>query len=209
MPAPRQRSRSREAKREAYRQVVLDSAEELLAAGGIDAAKVEDIAAAAGIAPRTLYSVFASKGDIVQAALERRRNALVEYARGRAENGASAFDVLVLSVRGASEFFIDHPDYLKAELFDSRAWSDENAATSMTWYTTFKAHTSLISRAIDDGAVRPGNPKAMARALLAIQQSQLAHWVSEGMAEDREAVVTEIETLLIRALAVNVPAVDE
>ncbi|ORV98937.1 hypothetical protein AWC13_12090 [Mycobacterium kubicae] len=187
--------------------MVLDCAEELLAAGGIDAARVEDIAAAAGIAPRTLYSVFASKTQIVAETVERRRVALIEYAAQRAAAGTTAFEMLRLSVRGASEFFLQHPNYLKMELFDSRAWADENASTSITWYHTFEAHTRLFTRAIAEGEVRPGEPKAFARALLAIQQSQLAHWVSEGMARDREAVIADIESLLVHAFAAQVPAV--
>lgn len=209
MTSPRQHSRSQEAKRQAYRQVILDCAEELMATGGTEAAKVEDIAAAAGIAPRTLYSVFASKNDVVAATVERRREALVEYASARAAQGTTAFDTLLLSVRGASEFFCDHPNYLRIELFDSRAWADEKSATTLSWYSTFKAYTKWISRAVEEGAMRSGDPKAFARAVLAIQQSQLAHWVSEGMTQDRDAVITEIETLLVHAFAAEVPALTE
>ncbi len=61
------------ARREAAqtREVILDAAHELFYWQGIRATGVDRVAAAAGVAPTTLYRLFASKDDLVAAYLDR------------------------------------------------------------------------------------------------------------------------------------------
>ena len=198
MTGRRAESRSRSAKTDAYRRVVLECAEELFSQG-IHSAKVEDIAAAAGIAPRTLYSVFSSKKEIIDAVCDRHRRALVSHAEALARSATSALDILILGVRGATEYFVEHPNYLKMELFESRAWSAGSPSFSPIWYETFKTQTRLFERCIADGSVRKGDAQGYARALLAIQQSQLAMWIDDGVTLSKEELSERIEDLLIHA----------
>jgi AcrR family transcriptional regulator len=200
MPAATTARRSQLAKRQAYRQVVVDCAEELFAGRGVAATRVEEIAQAAGIAPRTLYSVFSGKQEIVDEVCERRRVELVAYATERAATaGTSPFEALVSSVRASTEFFLGHPDYLRMELNEGLAWADERSSRSATWYDAFDGYVRLFERCRRDGSIRPGEPRAFARALLAMQQSQLAHWVTEGMHAPADPVVEAVETLVVRA----------
>jgi len=180
--------------------VIVDCAEELFADGGVHATRVEEIAQAAGIAPRTLYSVFSGKQEIVDEVCERRRRELVAYATERAA-GTSPFEALVSSVRASTEFFLDHPDYLRMELNEGLAWADERSSRSTTWYDAFDGYVRLFERCRRDASVRPGEPRAFARALLAVQQSQLAHWVVEGMRAPAASVVEAVETMVVRAFA--------
>ncbi|MFT3901192.1 MAG: TetR/AcrR family transcriptional regulator [Gordonia sp. (in: high G+C Gram-positive bacteria)] len=186
------------AKQEAYRRVILECAEELFA-DGIDGTRVDDIAAAAGIAPRTLYSVFAGKQEIIDAVCDRHRRALVARAEVVAAPATTPLATLVLGVRGATQYFIDHPNYLKMELRESRAWSADSPSFSPIWHQTFDTQRRLFERCIADGSVRPGDADAYARALLAIQQSQLAHWV-DGADHD---VSARIEDLVLHAFATH------
>jgi AcrR family transcriptional regulator len=192
--------RSQLAKRQAYRRVILECAEELFAEGGVQATRVEEIAQAAGIAPRTLYTVFSGKQEIVDEVCERRRVEMLARAAERAA-GSSPFEALVSSVRASSEFFLDHPDYLRMELYEGLAWADERSSRSATWYDAFDGYARLFERCLKDRSVRPGDPRAFARAVLALQQSQLAHWVAEGMPPHPESVVDSIESLVVRAFS--------
>ncbi|MFT4199707.1 TetR/AcrR family transcriptional regulator [Gordonia sp. (in: high G+C Gram-positive bacteria)] len=200
MPA-RTQSRSQLAKKDAYRRVVLECAEELFA-DGIDNTKVEDIAAAAGIAPRTLYSVFDGKQQIIDAVCDGHRRALVAHAETVAAPATTPLEALILGVRGANQYFVEHPNYLKMELRESRAWSSENPSFSPIWYQTFDTQKRLFDRCIADGSVRAGDADAYARALLAIQQSQLAHWVDENEPTGTN-VSDRIEDLVVHAFATN------
>lgn len=81
------------------RALVLGLAEELFYTDGIRATGIDRVAAAAGVAPTTLYRLFASKDDLIAAYLEHGRVQYLEWldrglAAGRtpAERVLSAFD---------------------------------------------------------------------------------------------------------------------
>jgi AcrR family transcriptional regulator len=189
------------AKREAYRQLVLDSAEQLFARNGVEATKVEQISATAGLAPRTLYTVFASKQEIVDQVSERRRLELLRTARRQASGAPTPFDALLTGAAVATAYFLAHPDYLRMELKEGLAWADERSSRSTTWQDSIDTFVKGFVRCVDDGSVRPGDPLAYARALMAILQSQLAHWVAQGMAAEHDGVVADVTTLIMHAFA--------
>jgi AcrR family transcriptional regulator len=189
-------SPARAAKREAYRRVILECAERLFAESGVDGTRVEAIAAAAGVAPRTLYSVFSAKEEIVQALAEGRRTTLLEVARRAAEGAASPFDGMRSSAVAAARFFIENPDYLRLELAESRAWADERSSRSVTWHMAVDAFAQVFDRCMEDGTVRVGDPKAFAHALIAIMQSH-------------DRVLVEIDDLVVHAFGRDLQLPDE
>jgi AcrR family transcriptional regulator len=62
--------------REATRQALLEAAEQTFAEQGIEGARIEDIAARAGIAVGTLYNYFQDRDDLLRALAEVRRETL-------------------------------------------------------------------------------------------------------------------------------------
>lgn len=68
----------RERVREATRQALLEAAEQTFAEQGIEGARIEDIAARAGIAVGTFYNYFQDRDDLLRALAEMRRETLVE-----------------------------------------------------------------------------------------------------------------------------------
>lgn len=192
---------ARVAKREAYRALVLDCAEELFARHGVEATKVEQIAAAAGLAPRTLYTVFAGKQEIVDQVGERRRVSLLATAREYARQAPTPFDALLAGAAAATAYFLAHPDYLRMELKEGLAWADERSSRSATWQESIDTFVTAFQRCLADGSARPGDPLAYARALMALLQSQLAHWVASGQPSDHDRVVDDVTTLVLHAFA--------
>jgi len=63
--------------RETARLAILDAAEGIFAAHGFDGARVDDIAAAAGVSVGTLYNYFGDRQQLLLALLERRRQEVV------------------------------------------------------------------------------------------------------------------------------------
>ena len=191
------------AKREAYRRVVLQSAEALFAANGVEATRIDDIARDAEIATRTLYSVFPAKDDIIHALREERTRQLMDYCQGRARDTGSTFERILETSRATVEFFLEHPNYLRIELFEGLFWADEKSARSPSWRRTFDLYCQLFQQCIEEGSVRNGDPQAFARALLALEQSQLAHWLAGGGKEDEGRTAQATVELLQRSFSDN------
>jgi len=63
--------------RETARLAILDAAERVFAAQGFDGARVDDIAAAAGVSVGTLYNYFGDRQQLLIALLDRRRQEVV------------------------------------------------------------------------------------------------------------------------------------
>src|SRR5574338_21229 len=65
VPRSPARSRRERARERMYRELVFESAEHVIAAKGLDATTMQEIAAEAGISLRTLYATFPSKEELV------------------------------------------------------------------------------------------------------------------------------------------------
>jgi AcrR family transcriptional regulator len=87
---------------------ILDAAVEVFAELGYDAAKMQDIAARAGIVPSVLYDHFGSKRELFITALEQHSAGLRERSLRRLD-GASPAELIRASVANYFEFVDDHP----------------------------------------------------------------------------------------------------
>ena len=67
MSRPAAKDRIRDARQAMYRDHILDAAEEVFAENGYEAAKVQSVAAQAGVSLATLYGVFETKWDLYRA----------------------------------------------------------------------------------------------------------------------------------------------
>ena len=73
------RSRLEVARERMYRELVFESAEHVIAARGLEATTMQEIAAEAGISLRTLYAAFPSKeGLVAEVALSNERETASE-----------------------------------------------------------------------------------------------------------------------------------
>ena len=82
------------------REHVLQVARNLFYERGIRATGVDRVAEAAGIAPTTLYRLFAGKDELVAAYLQREAAAYRDWFAAAAEDGVlGVFDALVVQVR--------------------------------------------------------------------------------------------------------------
>lgn len=94
MPTDTAAASLRERKRERTRAAIVDAALTLFAANGYDGTTVADIAAAADIAPRTFFSYFASKDDVLLPGADARVQAALDAIAGRSPEDRPA-DVLL------------------------------------------------------------------------------------------------------------------
>lgn len=108
----------RERKRERTRAAIVDAALKLFAANGYDGTTVADIATAADIAPRTFFSYFASKDDVLLPGADARVQAAIDAiaARGPEDRPADVLLRALGSVIDGGHDFADEQGALRFRL---------------------------------------------------------------------------------------------
>ena len=190
------REAARAARNALHRQLVFEGAERAFAEKGVEDTKMEEIAAEAGVALGPLYNVFAGKAQLVAAIHETRLREAMNRADELARSTSDPVETLLMGVRGYVEFFAGHPDYLRMHLRDGYAWGLDGAAVERDMSI---AQAAGFERGIAQGVFYEGDPKLMARTLVAIQQVMLTEWVEMDMRDDPEALIDAMQTQARRA----------
>jgi AcrR family transcriptional regulator len=201
---PRPKENVRRARAGLYRTLVLEAAERCFAEKGFDATKMEEIAAESGLSLGTVYSVFSGKPDLLRAVQDARNREIVALASAAAGRAAGPVERLLAAVRGYVEFFASHPEYLRIHLRGGHAWGLAGAGSrsrshAHAWDEGIDLYARIFEEGIATRLFHPGDPRLLARMMIAMQQVQLADWVERGMPGDLEALLAEIETQLRRA----------
>jgi len=202
--ARRKSGRARQAREGLYRDLILSAAARTFAERGVDAARMEEVAAAAGLSLGTVYSVFRGKAAIVDALHERRLGEVRERASEVARGVSDPLQSLIAGVRAYITYFLANPDYLRMYLAGGQSWGTgsgepQPSARTTAWQEGIAAQARSFERGIAAGVFYPGDPNRMARTLVAMQQVRLADWLAEGMRDDVETVIGEMELQLRRA----------
>jgi AcrR family transcriptional regulator len=100
----------RQRKRDRTRNALMQAALRLFGERGYDATSIEDVTAAADVAPRTFFHYFASKDDVLFGGHEERREALIQHFRREVEHRPvpEALRVALLTI---VEAFEEDPDF--------------------------------------------------------------------------------------------------
>ncbi len=195
----------RQARKEMYRQLIFEAAERVFAEQGFDGAKMQDVAAEAGLSLGTLYAIFAGKAELFQAIHEARGRELIERSRADAGRYEAPIEQLLHGLRAYVEFLLDHPHFLRIHLYEGRALSlgkvaggpaepQEEAPKSGVEFLAEAMH-----RAIVEGALYEDDPVLMARLILAVQQVVLADYLERPEGGDRAVLLDRLETYLKRS----------
>ncbi len=198
------REAARAARNALHRQLVFEAAERAFAEKGVEDTKMEEIAAEAGVALGTLYNVFSGKAQLVAAIHETRLCEAVARADELVRSASGPVETLLMGVRGYVEFFAAHPDYLRMHLRDGYAWGlggrgNSASAHQQAWRESHAAQTAVFERGIARSVFYDGDPKLMARMLVAMQQVMLAEWVEGDMRRDPEELIDAMQTQARRA----------
>ena len=158
----------RERKKQQTREAIHRAAMGLFAERGFDATTIADIAAAADIAPRTFFSYFASKEEVVFAKFD---SAFTEFDRALSERppGTTALEALRTWIVGAAEHMGD-ADYAKLEA-RLRRESPAVAACDLQHMRQFERR---LAAAVGDDFGEPGDalrPRLVAAAAVAALQA--------------------------------------
>jgi len=206
------RTSSREQARRAHqaltRRLVLDAAERVFARAGYAGARMQEVAAAAGVSLKTLYALFRGKAGLYRAVTDGRRTELFERLSAEVSGAASARERMLEGVAVAVRFLREHPDFLRLHLREGQAWATGGASRQDPyWRRVLALQTRLYERGIAEGAFVDEDPELLAKLTVAIYQVHLADWLERpGAAGDAEALVERIQTHVERAFCLPAPA---
>jgi len=139
---------------------IIEAAERVFLAEGVEAATMDDVADAAELSKGTLYLYFKSKEDLYLAILVRG----MEMLRGKFKAAVASHDLGIDKIaavgRAYFEFFQDHPDYFEAMLFfeSSEPPADDDAGYAADCAEIgddlFAITADAVSAGIADGTIR-------------------------------------------------------
>ena len=196
MARTKKRASADGAARAAERERVLDAAESIFAEGGFAAARMQDIAAAARTSLRSVYAVANGKGQIFRAVHGlRARDLLPRIEAVLADEARNPADSLMELIATVATFLMDHPNFLRIALREGRAWALDAADHPLVdeRHASDRLLERLFLRGIRAGAFHDEDPKLMVASLRALEQVQLAAWLSSRNRISKRAATEAIQ----------------
>jgi AcrR family transcriptional regulator len=162
------RARLRDRLRAETRQAILAAAEEALGQHGARGARMELIAATAGLAVGTLYNYFSDRQQLIEALFESRRAELVLALDAAIERSAGdPFEQrLAAFLRAGLEHFHTHRRFIVLVLSDELT-SGQGSRWSMQLELRARAER-LIASGIDAGLLRPEDRETYPHVLIGL-----------------------------------------
>jgi AcrR family transcriptional regulator len=199
LPRTPARSRLELARERMYRDLVVESAEHVIAEKGLDATTMQEIAAEAGISLRTLYAAFPSKDELVAEVQRVRGEGIVaRIGEGIDQAGEDPLERLSGGVRGYVDFLLDHPSFLRIHLREGRAWGLGPAdGEAEGWRTGLGRFARILRDGMEAGVFHAGDADFLALVGASVMQVHMAHIVGRSE-QDAEALADEILVLLHR-----------
>lgn len=197
------RHAARQARTEVYRQHIVDAAEQVFAERGFELTTLQEIGKRVGLSMGTIYSVFPSKPDILQAILDARGKAILDLVRHVAAQALKGRQALRALSEAYIEFFVAHPGFLRMHLRQGSSWvlSPENGggARAKVWAEIHRLQAAIFARGVSDGSFVAEDADFLAKLFSAIDQVLLSEWVAKGMKETQGELLQRLEAISERA----------
>ena len=170
----------RERNKRERRRRLEDVAIDLFERDGFDRTTIEQVAAAAGIAPRTFFSYFATKDDLVLADYaDRLGRILDEFDQRPAQE--PAWDALRASFAAVADDYASEADRLHRRFTITAANPSVFARSLQLQAGWEQALAERLATRLGAGADDP-NPRLLAATALAVMRASLQHWLTSGQA---------------------------
>lgn len=195
MPRARKPTRAELAREQMYRDLVLECAERVFARRGVHAAKMQDIAAEAGISLSTLYGVFEGKSDVVDALHAWRGEQFLERVARALDAPGPAREVVWHAIRAYCAFLLEHLDYFWVDLREGRSWAIGDVESNPEFQKALPKWRDALARGAAEGAFRADSPDKLATVVNGLLQVCFAAALRDAAdvdALDPDAVAREI-----------------
>jgi AcrR family transcriptional regulator len=181
---------------------LVDAAERLLAAEGPGALTVRRIAGEAGVSPQGVYNHLGGKDGVVEVlftrGFDRLRAAFAEVG------GGDPIDDLTEAGRRYRRFALENPTTYSV-MFD-RAVPDYQPSPDAVAHAkaSFTELVRLVARAIDTGALLPGDPTEVAQRIWSSCHGQVSLELrGMGFVDDLDAHSANLSRTVLRGLAAD------
>jgi AcrR family transcriptional regulator len=204
-PTAAARLRVRDAKDAVYRTAILQAAELAFADAGFDAAKVQDVAAAAGVSLATLYKLYPGKADLRREVHELRTAEILDASTANLPADADALGLLMHGALAYARYQLAHPAYLRLTLREGATWTTRKTMTlpeqSQAWDQGYSLAVEVFRAGAAAGVFVDEPPAQQARLMIAILQVILGEWVDDGMITPPDEVLRRIADAMTRSFA--------
>ena len=179
---------------------ILNAAEQVFTAKGLDQARMDDIAEETGLSKGTLYLYFKSKDELIIAILDRIFEGVFKQLEARKNNQLSATEAIL---QFTEEAIRDYKMMLHlmpvAYEFLALAFRNKTVRKALKQY--FRHYMDvlvpIIQRGVDSGEFRPVDAQAVAIAAGAIYEGTVLLWAYDSDLVDFEKNIrTSIKLLL-------------
>jgi AcrR family transcriptional regulator len=194
MPSPVPRKRLPVAERRA---LIVEAAGRLFGERGYDGARLDDVAAAAGVTKPIVYRHFGSKRDLYLALLDRHRDDLAGFTAAVPPEGT-----LEQRLRPVLEAWLDYVEarsYAWQMLFRDNGGGAEVAARRREVHAAARAVLAEAIRGLAATPVPPEEVEPLAE-LISMGMAALVLWWVEDEAVSRDAVLAALTTVWVRLL---------
>ena len=195
MAAPATQGRLPVAERRA---LIVDAAGRLFGERGYDGARLDEIAAAAGVTKPIVYRHFDSKRDLYLALLDRHRDDLAGFVASMPADGTRE-----QRLRAVLEIWLDYVEarsYSWRMLFRDTGGGSEIAARRREVHAEARAVLVQLIRSLASSPIPRRELEPLAE-LMSMGMAALVLWWIEGAAASRAAVLDALTTAWVRLLA--------
>ncbi len=196
------RERNKRERRRRLEDVALD----LFERDGFERTTIEQIAAAAGLAPRTFFSYFASKDDLLLADYGERLGRIVDEL-GRRPTDEPGWEALRASFAAVATDYEAQAERISRR-FELIVANPSVFARSLQlqagWERTIAERLSLRSGSGPDDAA----PRLLAAAALAVMRSSIHHWLTSERSTALPELIRDGFDRLGRGLSDRAPRTD-
>lgn len=181
------------------RQALIHAAIELFSTQGYEGTTVDQIAAAAGVAPRTLFHHFASKEDILfDGYAERLQEAIRRFRAARSD---SLWDALAETSMAVAQAIVDQPDMflVRARMYHGLpALRATMLRINEDWIDQL---TAEVARWLGSDAQPDLRPRLAATLINAANRAAIDSWVAAGGRGELSALMAESVELVRPSIA--------
>ncbi|MCK9795662.1 TetR/AcrR family transcriptional regulator [Isoptericola sp. 4D.3] len=165
----------RERKKRARADAIVEAAQRLVLARGLDAVTVEEIAEAAQISPRTFFNYFESKDDAVlgQGSFELSPEVREAFAAG-GPTGRLAADVEML-VRSMLDA-LSGPDHQGEQVLEILQADPRLLGRHFAWFERHKTQVVALFERRHESAPLPADPEMCAMVVFVLARAAMDDW---------------------------------
>lgn len=178
------------------------AAAKLFADHGVDATKMEDVAATTGVPKATLYYYFEGKGEILAFLFAEVLDELARAIETALQVEGSAADRLRAAILAHLRVVERLPAASRALQFDLGRAARIPLINQRTDAAFLKPVTALLKEGVEDGSIRPfGHPRMAAVAILGAVTTVGINALTLGPKRPLEEVADEVVSFVLRGVS--------